>query len=356
MKRFEDYKKEVILAYEEKKKENTLPYNLENLSYVNLRNECLEVFESRYTEKDNSTFKNLFQKDGTKEKYYDMLEGTTPPFFRPLYDFLRGKSNNTNKRYIELLAFLIDFEPRPNRPYTYEIRKSSPSDEKPKGEPEPDAEKPEADTIPEHLTEQKKTAPENPISRSNPITERDQITDLIPVPTPELENPVPEKEPEPIPDQENPAPDEPKSTDPTAPIDPENERGIFGIPRKYYRTIAICLFAFVAISGAIIIWNTILKSECMYWDGDRYQYTDCDKNLGYGTIILDMDPHKYAHLKRITKPSQIRISDVGKVHYSKMNNEVLFYTTGGENPVDTARRLLPMTPYIYWKYAAGKKQ
>lgn len=291
MKTPEEYKKEVLLAYEKKKEDNTLHSNLKHPTYVNIKKECLRIFETRYTTKDSSVFEDLLGEYGTGEEYHKMLKKTDPNIFKPLYNFLRGQSNRPAEKYIELLAWLIDFKPEPNDTLTDKAKKDTPPT--PDGTPEPD--------------------------------------------------PAPEKEPEPepIPKPENPAP---------------NDKGLLGIPRKLYKTITICLLAFFAISGAFYIWEIILKPKCMFWNGDRYQYIACDEKISYGTIILPLDPDKYAHLKRITKPSMIRLSDVGKVHYSKMNNEVMFYTTGGENPVDTARRLLPMTPYIYWKYAAGKKQ
>jgi hypothetical protein len=52
--------------------------------------------------------------------------------------------------------------------------------------------------------------------------------------------------------------------------------------------------------------------------------------------------------------SLITRNSIGIVHYSKINGKVEFYTTGGTNPEDTARRLLPLTEYMFEKYIANK--
>lgn len=113
MKRFEDYKQEVILAYEKKKKDGKLSPNLIRHTTANLKRECIEVFFDRYSDRDEHTFISLFGKANSREEYFTLVRESDPDVFRPLNNFLRGNADGTREKNIELLAWLIDFEPRP---------------------------------------------------------------------------------------------------------------------------------------------------------------------------------------------------------------------------------------------------
>ncbi|MBB2147591.1 hypothetical protein [Pedobacter gandavensis] len=320
MKRFEDYKKEVILTYEKKKAEGILPHNLQYPTTAKLKSECLNIFHNRYTEKDSEIFKMLFNERNSKDEYYKALENINSDRFKALYKLLRGNTQNPSDKYIELLAWLIDFQPRPHKPITgYEI-----------GE----LEKP----LPEE-----KTTPTTTTTSDNPQNDN-------PINTPTGNENAPTDDPS---TDDNDSGDN-STIDP--PIDdPEDGPGFPGIPTKLYKTIAVCLLAFLTLSGSYFIYE-MKKPKCMYWDGDQYRYISCEERKDYGTIILPVDSFKYAHLKRIKKRSEIRRSDIGKVHYSKINNEVEFYTVNSENPTDTTRKLLPMSAYIYYKYVSPRKK
>lgn len=309
MKRFEDYKQEVIQAYEKKKKnEVTFPHNLHYPTPANLKNECLNVFQNRYSGKDNGTFKAIFREKDSAEAYFTAIQTAEADQFKALSNFLKGNTKNTSDRYIELLAWLIDFQPRPHIPATgYEI----------------DLDKPKNKSVPEQ---------ETTVPTPGTTIEETPVVNTIDIPVNGTET-----------SEDN------DSTGTDSPGNAGTDKGVFGIPRKLYKTIAVCVLTFVVLSGSYFFY-IINRPDCMYWDGDQYQYIDCDQRQDYGTIILPVDAYKFAHLKRIKKRSQIRRSDIGKVHYSKINNEVEFYTVKSENPTDTARKLLPMTSYIFNKY------
>jgi len=113
-KRFEDYKQEVILAYKKKKNEGTLPPNLRDPTTANLKNECLAVFHNRYAEKDSETFKALYGERNSGAEYLQKIRITGADKFKPLDLFLKKNTERgTHNRNIELLAWLIDYEPRP---------------------------------------------------------------------------------------------------------------------------------------------------------------------------------------------------------------------------------------------------
>jgi len=110
LKPFEDYKGEVLLAYQKKKEERSLSHDLLNHTPASLKRECINVFPSRYCEKDKETFKSLFGLADSKEEYYQKIRAADPDIFRPLNYFLRGRILKTHERNIYLLAWLIDFE------------------------------------------------------------------------------------------------------------------------------------------------------------------------------------------------------------------------------------------------------
>lgn len=113
---FKEYKKAVVLAYRQKKSAGILPRNLRDHTPANLKNECVNEFPSRYADKDSETFEALFGKAENKEEYFQKLRLSDPDIFRPLNNYLKGNTDETRDRNIELLAWLIDFDQRPFRP------------------------------------------------------------------------------------------------------------------------------------------------------------------------------------------------------------------------------------------------
>jgi len=113
MKLFNDYKKEVIDAFILKKTSGQLPLRLTEPTPAGLRDECLDRYREAHSQKDEESLKIFFGSRGSAADYYRLIETTEIDKFRPLVSFLRKPSINTKTKNIELLAYLIDFEPRP---------------------------------------------------------------------------------------------------------------------------------------------------------------------------------------------------------------------------------------------------
>jgi len=108
------------------------------------------------------------------------------------------------------------------------------------------------------------------------------------------------------------------------------------------------------ISGLIFIYPINFGEQCMYWNGSNYETTGCDVNIENKAIIA-LNKYKLTHLKRVTKPDTLSQKDIGKVWYTKIKlDSAEFYTDSGEYPLDTRKRLLPITPYILNKYILKK--
>lgn len=311
---FEDYKKEVILAYEKKKKEGTLAPNLQRHTPARLKKECMNVFPARYSEKDSRTFTALFTKGNNAEEYLQMIRSSDPDIFRPLNNFLKGTTAFIREEAnIEILAWLIDFQPRPHR---------------------------YGDMYNVH-TNQRESELLDPVVL--PVTDRivDLHNDSLPY---ELDK----NESIDTLDNDKGLKEEYKEGTLTPFYPGQKNDWILGIPLKFKKTIT-AFFAVLIVLSCSYIYYEMSEHQCMYWDGEKYQSIAYDQKVE-GAVIVALDTFRLAHLKKITSHSLITPNDIGKVYYSKTDGKVEFYTSGGDNPEDSCKRLLPMTEYIFKKY------
>lgn len=123
---------------------------------------------------------------------------------------------------------------------------------------------------------------------------------------------------------------------------------------KGAKVVIIISLLIVAIgAGAFIIIN---KNQCMYWKEDHYESIGCKVQIDEATVIA-LDQQRADRLRRITRLDTIGEKDLGKTWYVKIKvDSAEFYTDSGEYPMDTRKRLLPMTPYILDKYILKKEQ
>lgn len=310
MKKFEDYKNAVLLAYQKKKTEGTLPANLDRHTVANLKNECVDEFPTRYSKKDAETFKLLFGPANSSEEYFQKVKASDPNIFKPLNSFLKGNIGKTSERNIHLLAWLIDFEPRPFKPVDPYLLGHNDN-----GTPEP---------VPES---------DNPNSPDADTTTEDQEPDI-----------------------DKPTKTDDDNTTGLPPIDvlingTGNKHWLF--LSKFIRTRKTDLIVLFTICVILILY-WMLKPKTMYWDGNEYQSIAFYQDVDSPVLIVPLDAARLDHLKKIKNLKTIKRSDIGIVHYSKIDTIVEFYNTGGKNPEDTTRWLHPMTKYMYEKYILNK--
>lgn len=87
----------------------------------------------------------------------------------------------------------------------------------------------------------------------------------------------------------------------------------------------------------------------MYWAKDHFQPIPCNQPVP-NTLVVALDTVRVKNFKKITRPDTITNRAKGNVWYSKIDNEIEFFTTGGEHPVVIGRRLKPISDYIIDKY------
>jgi hypothetical protein len=97
----------------------------------------------------------------------------------------------------------------------------------------------------------------------------------------------------------------------------------------------------------------LTPEDCMCWNGERYIQVDCqDKTQRYRVIGLDQD--KLEHFRKITRPDTLGLKDLGNIWYSKIDNEIEFFTAPGYHPIQTMRSLKASTKHIFETYAGQR--
>jgi hypothetical protein len=110
---FADYKLRVIEEFRIKKATDGIPLNLIHASPAKLKAECLAVFDTRFLKKDEKVLISFFGQRKNEFEYRQAIKQCEADRFKPLCNYLRESTRNTDERNIELLAWLINFEPRP---------------------------------------------------------------------------------------------------------------------------------------------------------------------------------------------------------------------------------------------------
>ncbi|WP_316834477.1 hypothetical protein [Pedobacter nutrimenti] len=150
----------------------------------------------------------------------------------------------------------------------------------------------------------------------------------------------------------------------TAPVitDPPTTKGpIVVLPPKslsFKRSalISICILLFG--SGCLILWENNLtrtnlpgeNEQCMYWDGYKYEPANCDDNTGHTLVPINI--HAINYFKKIRYPDTLTQYSLGKVWYSKINGKLEYFTDSGTHPVDTTRKVKPLSQYMLNKYSS----
>jgi len=280
---FADYQAEVLRAYYKMKAANQLRTTLIHPTPAHLRDECETVVEKRFQKNDMYALRSFFGEQADQTAYAEAIRNIDIDLFRPLIKLLKGDIKNTDRKNVELLAWLIDYEPRPFRqgdPYAININK--------------------------------RKAPVGPGERTDGpgdmVDIGEQVTDMQPVLT--------------------------------------------GKPRSMSKArivvILLGLF-FLAGGGTYIFWRINEPGGCMVWTGDHYQPVSCGQKSGE-VLVLALDTTRVAHFKKITRPDTITERSVGRVWYSKIDNNVEFFTADGYHPVHVERHLKPLTLYMINKY------
>lgn len=288
-----EYKEFVLADYDQKRAVGMLSSELLLPTRGNIKSEAVKICEQRFNTKDETILKSFFPQKEDMAAYRMAIQNCNADKFKTLANFLENRSINTKIKNINLLAWLIDFNPRPYHP-----------DLKPG-------------------ISATATVAEPPID----------VQPGIPVTPPVVEPP------DDLPGEEIINPPQPPDK---PPVKSRNRIILYSI-----LLILISVIIYFAVKKAPHPVNT--TAGCMIWSDDHYNPVDCnDKSSGISPSPINR--LLVQNFKRITKPDTLTLYSVEKVWYAKYNGRVEFFTAGGAYPLDTNRRLLPMTIHILQKF------
>lgn len=108
---FADYRSKVFENYTIKKANHDLALNILHATPAKIKAECLAVFDTRYLKKDERLIISFFGERENVTDYRNAIRQSEADKFKPLINFLRASTQSTDEKNIELLAWLIDYEP-----------------------------------------------------------------------------------------------------------------------------------------------------------------------------------------------------------------------------------------------------
>ncbi|HVU57190.1 MAG TPA: hypothetical protein VHD83_19145 [Puia sp.] len=298
---FADYQSYVLEDYEKKKAAGDLSHRILHLTPSKLKDECEAVCRQRYERKDDKTLEEFFGgPGGDKDTWLRAIHRCETDKFKPLVNFLRGNTGKTEEKNIELLAWLIDFRPRPCEA----------------------AKKYFANGV-----DVTGTGPEE-LARND----REKEGDAGLAGEPGLE------EGEEVPTQM-----------------------VFGKPAPNFGVRRIIIAAVIMLALGIGIYRVWFKSPtivytgpqgCMYWTGDHYEQVSCNQKV-IGAMVIALDSERLNNFKKITLPDTITESSIGKIWCVKVNGNYEYYTSDGFHPIDQRLRLRRLSEFIFRNHIHG---
>lgn len=315
---FDDYKTLVLQDYQEKISAGTLSLNLVNPTSAKVKADCIQVCEKRFLKKDEAVLRVFFNQQDGESAYRRAISQCDTDIFKPLCNFIRGKTSNTDDRNIELLAWLIDFDKRP-----YSIWRNADKSGTVNGMLTSAHERTE---IRQETVEEVGETKEDAEIGNSGIGEKEKKTEMLP----ESKSPV-----------------ERNVQIANGSLADVKRPKVYGMG---FILLIICVVVYLIdsrVSGDMAMRG---REECMYWNEDHYQPVACSKKIN-GAPVYALDSAKVTHLKKINRPDTLTRRSIGIVWYSKINNHVEFYTADGFHPIHNNRRLKPLTELILEKYA-----
>ena len=286
-----DYSRLVKAAYNRKQANNEQPL-LAKSTPASIRRECLNVYQERYHKKDEQTLRAFFGPANEGRSFLPSIKRFETTRFKPLDNYLKEVTENTDHKNLELLAWLIDFE---HRPFVFDNNVILSEEE--------------LAILSEHIGAV--------YEQDFPGREADEAAQ-VPMEETGKELPVNVK---------------------------EANIASHAVSKKAAIIILILIISGGGLFG-LISW--ISNSRCVYWVGDHYERVACDEEPN-GPLIIPMSEKKRKSFKMITRKDTITERSIGKLYYIKDSNTIQYYTEGGSYPDDVSRSLKKLSRYIFEK-------
>ncbi|SDC79896.1 hypothetical protein [Niabella drilacis] len=314
---YKDYIDQVLQEYNRKKTSGELQPNLNGPSPAQLRDECLIVCTERWERKDEQTLRMFYGKTVDQKTYRHIIENFDINKYKQLIKVLNNSMIDTKQKNIELLAWLIGFEPRPFDQW----KKNGPH--APVGEGREDPKDP-GETVaanpvlPENTGRQEPEGEGQGVTIAGPVVETDKPNRFLRI------------------------------------------LQALTTTKFHFNAITIPIATVVLASASLPVYKYVKEyfpneGECMYWTGDHYQSISCDQKV-YGSLVIPLDTEKLVHFKKITRPDTITEADINRISYIRLNGNIEYYTRKGDHPVHTERTLKPLTEHMYQAHILPLKQ
>ncbi|MCS3557270.1 MULTISPECIES: hypothetical protein [unclassified Sphingobacterium] len=397
MSTFDKFKKAVREAYLEKKSLEVLPDELNTPSPANLREYSLIRLHERLSQDDINVFKNYFSRPNKDESIETAINNADLSKLRSLQNFIIGETLKPSERIVKMVAILIDFPKRPYKSADWiETNISGYSDELKLYERDDVTQQIEAGILEEEKDcEETVIYPDSEIKREEELVNPDNLVihnrdmegkavDIVDTVSNLVSNKPVDKDSPIIKDQgKYSIVDNGKAED--TPLSGDNLFGIKGLygestgnnklstssdgsagdssVEKFHNPTKNSFFlpnrrTTYLSAGAVIIATVIgiyywVNKECMCWNGIRYIEVECRDNKQPNQII-GLNEDKLNNFEKIMKPDTLTKADVGKVWYSKIDNEVEFFTHSGKHPIHINKSLKAATEHIINTWAGRK--
>src|SRR5690349_9770870 len=121
-----DYLDRIVDDYQEKRNAGTLPSALLNPTPGKIKRECVKVFGKRFRREDEKALREFYDYEGSSSGLSRRMVKFPALEFLTLNNFLKGKTEWTDDKNLELLGWLIGYEGFPYDPERDYTKKETP--------------------------------------------------------------------------------------------------------------------------------------------------------------------------------------------------------------------------------------
>lgn len=323
---FKDYIDLVVKAYEERRDANHLSHLLMHPTTTNIRQECFDVYTERIKKgerEEENTLRAFFGVPPPGKNFGQIIGKHELDRFRPLRNLIKGEIKNPALVNVELLAWLLDFTPRPlanaQRILGNTDKTNIPVNQITGGSKE----KPNADLVEKNAEEIKEVLPStNTVNTENLLQDGEDETSIT-------------------------------GNKDASKLSTKNSKG--SSPNSRLKIAASIVLIIIILfggmymqqhekSGEIVFGN--VNTACMYWADDHYERVPCNSEPK-GRLILPLNEEKIKNFQRITKEDTITEKSIGVIYCISVNGKIEYFTTGGNHPVYVTRPLKLLSRYMF---------
>lgn len=270
-----------------------------NPTRAGIRDECLRIYPTRSGQKDKETLADFFGQKGRIDKILESIEKVDLEDLKALQNFFIGETKRPNYKVVEMMAWMIDFQPRPySSAFDYSTLIAQNKN-----------------------TEMGRGRIENQDSENKDENHKNVVSGTSATNGKGLQK-----------NKEKP---------------------------KRWKIAAITVGILLALGAGgyqIIESGKSAKgkssNECMYWTGDHYEPISCLQRED--TLVIPAEPKLLANFRRILNTDTVTEFSIGKLWYRKKNNKLELYTYKGFHPVDVKIKLKVLNEYMYNKYLGNR--